>query len=72
MIKDMNQNVSVSHDRSVETPESKVRWFRSLSMEERMTVFCDYMDLALEAHPELMEKENAQPAQGRVLVVRAQ
>jgi hypothetical protein len=44
-------NGSFSHDRSEETPESKARWFQSLTMEERLAVFIDAFRLSLALNP---------------------
>jgi len=60
---------SVSHRRSEETPEAKARWFRSLSMTERMDLLCEFTDLALGLRPDLAEHEDAQPVEGRIQVV---
>jgi hypothetical protein len=62
---------SVSHEWEEETPEAKTRWFRSLSMADRMQVFCDLTDLALSANPSLPEKNRAKPLTGRVQVISA-
>lgn len=59
----------VSHDSVEETPEMKARWFRSLTIEERMEVFCAIMDLALGVNPKLMERKRAEPIPGRVQVL---
>ncbi len=61
---------AVFHDRSQETPEAKARWFQSLTMEERMQVFCDFMDLILEANPSVADKKNAQPPKKGVQIIR--
>jgi len=63
----------ISHDRSAETPEAKARWFQSLSLAERMAVFCEITDLALQLNPSLAEKGvpgDAEQAEGRVRVIR--
>lgn len=61
---------AVYHDWSAETPEAKVRWFRSLSVTERLDVFCDFTDLVLAINPRLMEsKPHAAAAPGRVQVL---
>jgi len=52
-----------------ESAEAKARWFQSLSLAERMEYLCAVTDLALSAHPQLAEKKDAQPAQGRVRVI---
>lgn len=59
----------VSHDRSEETPEAKARWFRSLPVEERMELLCAFTDLALDAHPFLVNRRHAQSTSGRVRVL---
>lgn len=68
---DMSMNGSVSHDRREETPEAKVRWFRSLPMAERMEMLCAFTDLALTVNPALPEQKNAQSPAGRIQVVSA-
>lgn len=61
---------TISHDRREETPEAKARWFQSLSLSERMDVFCAFTDLILSVNPKIVErKPDAQPASGRVLIV---
>jgi len=62
---------SISHSRLDETPEAKVRWFRSLSMSERMELLCSFTDLALTANPSLQEQKHAQPIAGRIQVISA-
>ncbi len=63
-------NYSVSHDRKDESPEAKARWFQSLSIEERMDYLCFITDLALSRRPDMMERKDATPIEGRVQVVR--
>ena len=67
----MTEDRSVSHARAEETPEAKARWFRSLSMAERMQMLCDLTDLALSINPALLEKKRAEPAPGRIQVISA-
>jgi hypothetical protein len=62
---------SISHDLSEELPEMKARWFQSLTVEERMEVFCSFTDLILSVNPEIMEKKLAEPIPGRVQVLSA-
>ena len=62
-------NLSVHHDRNQESIEAKTRWFRSLSMAERIEVFCSYIDLALSINPNLKDRNRAQPSAGRVQVL---
>ncbi len=59
----------ISHNREEETIENKAKWFRSLSLAERMDILCSFTDLALQINPQLMEKKNAQPIKGRVQVL---
>ena len=62
-------NRSISHDRQDESFEAKARWFQSLSMDERMQVFCELTDLLLENNPDLVRAKDAQPIPGRVHVL---
>jgi hypothetical protein len=64
-------NPSISHDRQEETPEAKVRWFRSLSLAERMELLCFFTELILAANPRIVEQRDAQPVAGRVRVLSA-
>ncbi len=61
----------VSHDRAEESPEAKARWFQSLSLPERMTLLCQFVDLALTNNPQLADRKDAQPIKGRVRVLAA-
>jgi hypothetical protein len=61
----------VSHDRELETLEAKARWFRSLSLEERMEYLCEVTDLVLENNPRLAERKHAEPVAARIRVVRS-
>jgi hypothetical protein len=65
----MNTKGSISHDRREETPEAKVRWFRSLPMSERMEMLCSFTDLALTANPSLQERKHVESATGRIQVI---
>lgn len=60
---------TISHDRQDETIEAKVRWFRSLSLSERMEMLCSFTDLALTLNPELLEHKHAQQVKGRIQVL---
>jgi hypothetical protein len=61
----------ISHDRSDETIEAKVKWFRSLSLSERMDMLCEFTDLALEQNPQLPDKKYAQQTKGRIPILSA-
>jgi len=65
-------NPSISHDRQEETLEAKVRWFRSLSLAERMELLCLFTALILAANPRILEQRNAQSVEGRVRVLSAE
>ncbi|MHC4472173.1 MAG: hypothetical protein ACYTDY_04985 [Planctomycetota bacterium] len=60
---------TISHLYSEETVEAKARWFRSLPIEERMAILCEFTELALTLRPDLAEKRDAPSAEGRVLVL---
>ena len=60
---------SISHDREEESLEAKARWFRSLSLEERMEILCSITDLVLENRPEILQAKRAEPIPGRVRVL---
>ena len=61
----------VSHDRSEETPEAKARWFQSLTLAERMDIFCSITDLALAANQRLPHERHAQSTSGRLRVLES-
>jgi hypothetical protein len=61
----------VGHDRQQETMEAKTRWFKSLSLAERMEMFCSFVDLALSANPHVKDRGRAQPVAGRIQVLSA-
>jgi hypothetical protein len=46
---------SVSHDSADEPLETKARWFKSLTPEERMQVFDEFTELLLSVNPGLLE-----------------
>ena len=60
---------SVSHSFEDETFEAKVRWFQSLTLEERMEIFFEWSDLALAIRPELANSKPPRAIPGRVQVV---
>jgi hypothetical protein len=60
---------TISHDRQEETLEAKARWFKSLSLAERMEMLCIFTDLILSANPKIVEQKDAQPIAGRVQVL---
>ena len=59
----------ISHSFEDETPEAKARWFRSLTVDERIAMLCAWTDLVLENNPEIAERKDAQPVTGRIRVL---
>jgi hypothetical protein len=81
--KDMKPRIS--HDRADESIESKARWYQSLSLADRMDVFCSVTDLALAVQPALARagrsrnsgdtgnkgcQKNVESAQERIRILR--
>ena len=60
---------TIKHDREQESIEAKIRWFKSLSMDERMDLFCNFTDIALSINPNLKDKNCAQPIKGHIQVL---
>ena len=60
---------SISHDRAAESPEAKARWFQSLTVGERLDIFCELAEIALAANPSLLDAKDARPIPGRVQVL---
>lgn len=50
----------ISHDMAEETIEAKARWFQSLTMEQRMRVFTDFMDLIFAVNPHIADFKDAE------------
>ena len=62
-------NEKISNNRSDETIEAKVAWFRSLSLQERMDMLCSFTDLVLSVNPGILDEKDAEPFKGRVRVL---
>jgi hypothetical protein len=60
---------SVSHSFADESVSAKAKWFRSLSIEERMNVFVAFTRLILENNPEIANKKHARQASDRIRVL---
>lgn len=60
---------SISHSLAGESIDAKARWFRSLSVEERMNIFVAFTNLILENNPEIARKKHVRPASDRVRVL---
>ena len=61
--------LAVSHSRIDESPEAKARWFQSLTLSERMEIFCYYTGMALNANPQIADSKDAKPASRRILIL---
>ena len=62
---------SISHDRTDESTEAKVKWFRSLTIEERIDYLNFITDMVLENNPDMMRKKHVEPISGRLLILTA-
>ena len=62
-------NATLTHDLAEETIEAKTLWFRSLTLAERMDMLCAFTELLLMTNPKIVEQKNAEPIEGRVLVL---
>ncbi len=60
---------AMSHDFAEETQEAKARWFQSLTLMERMEMFCAFTDMILSVNPRITEKKHAKPITGRILIL---
>lgn len=60
---------AISHDRKEETIEAKVRWFKSLTLSERMEMLVAFTDLALEVNPTLPDKKDAEQIKRSIQVI---
>lgn len=65
----MAMKQSVSHSFADESMAAKARWFKSLSIEERMNVFVAFTKLILENNPEIAKKKHVRPASDRIRVL---
>jgi hypothetical protein len=62
-------NRSISHSREEETPEAKARWFRSLTIEERLRVFCEWNRFILRLNPRIADIKHDRPPREGVQVL---
>lgn len=60
---------SISHSFADESIEAKARWFKSLSIEERMKLLVAFTKLILENNPEIVKKKHVRPASDRVRIL---
>jgi hypothetical protein len=61
--------LSISHDIKDESLEAKAEWFQSMTLQERMDYFCEFTDFLIELNPDLLKGKDAEPIEGRVLVL---
>jgi len=61
--------LSILRGWSAESPEAKARWFQSLTINERLDIFCELAELVLAANPKLLDAKHAEPIPGRVQVL---
>jgi len=59
----------VSHLWSEESLEAKARWFASLTVEQRVEVFCEMVDFLVELNPSLLRGHDDFPAGWSVRVL---
>jgi hypothetical protein len=62
-------NESISHSFADESIDAKAKWFKTLSIEERMKVLVAFTNLILENNPEIAKKKHARPASDRIRVL---
>jgi len=60
---------SVSHSFADESIDAKAKWFRMLSIEERMNILVEFTNLIFENNPEVVKKKHARQASDRVRVL---
>ena len=60
---------SISHNMEEEVPEAKARWFQSLTVSERMEVFCAYTDLILSNNSSIADLNRDQPTSRRIRIL---
>jgi hypothetical protein len=60
---------SVSHSFADESIDAKARWFRNLSIEERMRMFVAFTNLILENNPEIAKKKHVRTASDRIRIL---
>ena len=60
---------TVSHEIRDESLETKARWFKALSIEERMDLFVAFTNLILENNPDILKQKYVRPASERIRVI---
>lgn len=59
----------IAHEWSEETPEARARWFRSLSVAERIEVLCAFTDMVLAVQPDIADRKDAQQTRPGVRIL---
>ena len=59
----------IEHDWNQETIEAKTRWFQSLSITDRMELFCSFTDLALAINPNIQGQKHVESVTGRIYII---
>ena len=60
---------AISHERKDEDLASKARWFQSLTLDERMSVFVSFTNLILQNNPDIVKKKYVRPASDRISII---
>jgi hypothetical protein len=60
---------SISHDLEDESFEAKALWFQSLTIEERLELFDEITEMALELNPDLANGTDAETPSERLRVL---
>lgn len=60
---------SITHDRAAESDRAKVAWFRSLPIEDRMDLLCEFTDLILERNPAMGRPRDAEPPSEHIRIL---
>ena len=59
----------VTYNFKDESIEAKARWFKKLTMAERIQNLCDFTELALAINPKVGEKKIDKSVTGRIQVI---
>jgi hypothetical protein len=51
---------SISFNREEETPEAKAKWFQSLTPQERVDLFCEFVDMIFKNNPNIADHKDAE------------
>lgn len=60
---------SISHNWSEETIEAKARWFRTLTPEQRLAIWLEFYDVALQLNPDILKRKDVPAPSARVQVL---